>query len=113
MEGGEDEGVDGVAGSWGCGAGDWLERPPWGGWGGCGGWGAWVGSAGADPCFEEGDFCVREFFLGRHLVVVVGPADHADEETVVGFTGDDGWAGVAALFPAGAGVEGEAALHFA
>jgi hypothetical protein len=67
----------------------------------------------ADPIFEEGDFGVREFFFGRHLVVGVGPADHADEETDVGFTGDDGRAGVAALFPAGAGVEGEAALHFA
>ena len=56
-----------------------------------------VGGAAADPLGEIGDLLVGEFFaFGGHLEVFVFVADGPDEERLVGFTGDDRGAGVAA-----------------
>ena len=66
--------------------------------------------AGFDPFFENGDFAGRELGLGRHFELRIHVADRFDEQTRFELTGFDGRSVVAALDPAGARVQSEAAF---
>ena len=78
---------------------------------GAGGFEARIGRAHADPLHEVGDEIVGKLLVARrHREVAVGVADGFDEEAFVRLAGDDGGAGVAALEPAVARVEREAAF---
>ncbi len=76
---------------------------------------AGIGGARGDPLLEDVDLRVAQlaaFFLGRHLEIVVGIRKRLEQKAVAGFAGNEGRPVFAALFPAGARVEREAALGF-
>ena len=69
-----------------------------------------VGGAELHPLDEVGDLRRRERLFRRHLELLVPMPDALDEQRVVGFAGHDGRTGFAALGPAVARVEAQAAL---
>ena len=76
-----------------------------------GGFRARIGRAHADPFHEVGDEVVGKLLVARwHREIAVGIADGFDEQAFVRLARNDGRAGVAALEPAIACVEREAAL---
>ena len=122
VEAGEDEAVEGLlapgvglGGGW-LWVGEELEGPVFSHRGGVhaggDGGGAFAGVGGAElhPLFERGDFLGAECALGGHLQVLVLPPHGLDEATLLRVAGDDDGAVVAALLPAGLGVEAEAAF---
>ena len=122
VEAGEDEAVEGLlapgvglGGGW-LWVGEELEGPVFSHRGGVhagsDGGGAFAGVGGAElhPLFERGDFLGAERALGGHLQILVLPPDGLDEPALVGVAGNDDSAVIAALLPAGLGVEAEAAF---
>ena len=71
----------------------------------------WIGCSHSDPLFEDFDVGISEFFLGRHLHVIILPMNGFDQQAVGQVFGNNCRTEISPFANAHAGIQEQSSLH--